>query len=81
MRELGRDDTLAWMWALNGGASVLATFVASILSMQFSVALPAFVGAACYLVGALALPWNSAAVVQVREGGDSSRALSIATDG
>jgi hypothetical protein len=81
MRELGRDDTLAWMWALNGGASVLATFVASILSMQFSVALPAFVGAACYLVGALALPWNSAAVVQVREGCDSSRALSIATDG
>lgn len=68
MRELGRDNTLAWMWALNGAASVLATFVASVLSMQYSIAVPAFVGAAAYLVGALALPWSSAAAVQVPEG-------------
>jgi hypothetical protein len=81
MRELGRDDTLAWMWALNGGASVFATFVASVLSMQFSIAVPAFVGAACYLVGAVALPWSSAAAVQVREAYDASDALSIANDG
>jgi spermidine synthase len=80
MRELGRDDTLAWMWALNGGASVLASFVAIVLSMQFNVAVPAFVGAVCYLAGAIALPWSSAAAAQVREDNDSSEALPIATD-
>jgi hypothetical protein len=78
MRDVGRDDTLPWMWALNGGASVLASFAAVVLSMQFTIAVPAFIGAACYLLGAVALPWRSAAAAQVSAYDESPAALAVA---
>jgi hypothetical protein len=78
MRELGRSDTLPWMWALNGGAAVLASFVAILLSMQFTISVPAFVGAACYLVGALALPWASTTTAQAEARDDSPQAFTAA---
>jgi hypothetical protein len=34
MRTLGQEETLPWMWSLNGAASVLATFGATIISME-----------------------------------------------
>ena len=62
MRQLGRHDSLPWMWALNGAASVLATFIAIIISMEFSIATSVIAGSACYGLAALALPWRLSAV-------------------
>jgi len=58
MRLLGHQRNLPWMWALNGAASVLASFLAVIISMESSLAASALLGAACYAVAALALPWT-----------------------
>ena len=58
MRRLGQESNLPWMWALNGAASVLATFLAVIVSMESSLTTAALLGAGCYAVAALALPWT-----------------------
>ncbi len=58
MRRLGQDDNLPWMWALNGCASVLASFLAIIVSMESSLTTAALLGAACYAAAAVALPWS-----------------------
>ena len=56
MARLGQHEWLPWMWALNGAASVLATFVAIVLSMETSIPTSVRAGAVCYLLAALALP-------------------------
>jgi hypothetical protein len=65
MQALQREDTLPWMWALNGAASVIAGFVAIIVSMEASISASVLIGAGLYLVAALALPWRSDAREQV----------------
>jgi hypothetical protein len=56
-----QEENLPWMWALNGAASVLASFMAIVISMEFSITVCVLVGAACYLVGAITLPrWKRA---------------------
>jgi len=57
MRRLGQDENLPWMWALNGCASVLASFLAVIVSMESSLTRAALLGAGCYALAAMALPW------------------------
>ena len=52
LRSMNRDAILPWMWALNGGASVVATFVALLLSMQLSIGASIAFGGICYLVAA-----------------------------
>lgn len=52
---LGQEKHLPWMWALNGAAGALGSFVAIMVSMETSIAVCAFCGAACYLLGAIAL--------------------------
>jgi SAM-dependent methyltransferase len=56
MRTLGQYETLPWMWSLNGAASVLATFGATIISMESSINVCLLTGAAFYLIAGLALP-------------------------
>src|SRR5215469_3189661 len=50
LRSMNRDAILPWMWALNGGASVVATFGALLLSMQLSIGASVAFGGICYLV-------------------------------
>ncbi len=59
MAALGHESSLPWMWALNGSASVLATFLAVILSMETSITTTALAGAGCYALAALVWPGSS----------------------
>jgi len=59
MQTLERDDSLPWMWALNGAASVIAGFVAIIVSMEASITVSVLIGAGLYLGAAMALPWGT----------------------
>jgi hypothetical protein len=53
--RLGQQQYLPWMWALNGAASVLAAFIAVLISMEFSIGASARTASVSYLVAALAL--------------------------
>src|SRR5215469_15048561 len=55
LRSMNRDAILPWMWALNGGASVVATFGALLLSMQLSIGASVAFGGICYLVAVSAI--------------------------
>jgi SAM-dependent methyltransferase len=55
MHAAGWSDTLPWMWALNGAASVLATFAGIIVAMEYGLTACIVSAAACYTFGALAL--------------------------
>jgi hypothetical protein len=63
---LKQEENLPWMWALNGAAATLGSFVAIVISMETSIVTCALIGAACYLLGAIALP-SSRAVPAPRE--------------
>jgi spermidine synthase len=56
MAVLKHEENLPWMWALNGAAATLASFVAIVISMETSIASCARMGAACYLLAAVVLP-------------------------
>lgn len=56
LRVAGSEDTLPWMWALNGAASVVAAFLAVLLSMETSTVACALAGAGCYAIAALLPP-------------------------
>ena len=52
---LGQEGNLPWMWALNGAASVLASFIAMAISTETSIRACVLTGAACYALGGLLL--------------------------
>jgi len=52
---LGQEGNLPWMWALNGAASVLASFIAMAISTETSIRACVLTGAACYAVGGMLL--------------------------
>ena len=52
---LGQEANLPWMWALNGAASVLASFIAMFISTESSIRACVLTGAACYGAAALLL--------------------------
>jgi len=56
MTRLGGEASLPWMWALNGAAGTLGSFVAIVLSMETSIATCVLTGAGLYLFAALAMP-------------------------
>jgi len=64
LTQLKQEDNLPWMWALNGAASSLGTFVAIVISMEITITTCLLTGAACYLVAAVVLP-SSRAVATV----------------
>ena len=53
--QLGQSGNLPWMWALNGAASVLASFIAMIISTESSIRACVLTGAVCYAVGGILL--------------------------
>ena len=58
MRLLGQEDSLPWMWALNGAASVVASLIAVLISIEASITATVITAAACYLLAGMALPRN-----------------------
>ncbi len=56
MAKLKLRENLPWMWALNGAASVLASFIAILISMEMTIGTCAIIGAACYALAGIALP-------------------------
>lgn len=53
--QLGQKGNLPWMWALNGAASVLASFIAMVISTESSIRACVLTGAACYALGGILL--------------------------
>ena len=53
--QLGQEGNLPWMWALNGAASVLASFIAMVISTETSIRACVLTGAACYALGGILL--------------------------
>lgn len=53
--KLGQEANLPWMWALNGAASVLASFIAMAISTETSIRTCVLTGAACYALGGMLL--------------------------
>jgi hypothetical protein len=64
MTALSQHDNLPWMWALNGAAGTLGTFLAMLVSMDSSIEACILTGATCYFVAGFILP---ARVVEVRD--------------
>jgi spermidine synthase len=58
--QLGQEGNLPWMWALNGAASVLASFIAIAISTESSIRTCVLTGAACYALGGILLSGKSA---------------------
>jgi SAM-dependent methyltransferase len=52
----GQEGRLAWLWGLNGAASVLATPLALLVSMETSTRGCVLCGAFCYAVAAISVP-------------------------
>ncbi len=63
MTVLKQEENLPWMWALNGAAATLGSFVAIVLSMETSIVTCGRIGAACYLLAAIVLPSSRPAAV------------------
>lgn len=59
---LGQEGNWAWMWALNGAASTLGSFLAIVISMETTIAACMLTGAACYVLAAMTLPLKRVAV-------------------
>jgi hypothetical protein len=56
MTSLHQQHNMPWMWALNGAAGTLGSFVAMIISMETSIGTCVLVGAGLYLVAAVSIP-------------------------
>ena len=62
---LGLQGNLPWMWALNSAASVLASFIAIIISTETSIRACVLTGALCYALGGLLLSGKGKSAAQV----------------
>jgi MFS family permease len=60
MKALAQEHNMPWMWALNGAAGTLGSFVAMLLSIETSIAVCALTGCALYLLAGLAVPSHAA---------------------
>jgi hypothetical protein len=69
MTALSQERNLPWMWALNGAAGTLGSFIAILISMDTSIGTCVLAGAACYLLAGLIMPAGAT--------GDASRALPV----
>jgi len=59
MGVLKQQQNLPWMWALNGAASTLGSFVAVLVSMNASISASVLTGAALYVLAGLVIPTAS----------------------
>jgi hypothetical protein len=55
-RALNQTENLPWMWALNGAASTLGSFISILVSMNTSVRACVLTGACLYVVAGLVVP-------------------------
>jgi SAM-dependent methyltransferase len=55
MSFIKQEHNLPWMWALNGAAATLGSFVAIVISMETSITICTLAAATCYLVAAIAI--------------------------
>lgn len=60
MKALAQEHNMPWMWALNGAAGTLGSFVAMLLSIETSIGVCALTGGALYLLASLAVPREAA---------------------
>ena len=58
--ELGQEENLPWMWALNGAAAVLASFIAMCISTEISIRACVLTAVACYALSGILLPGERA---------------------
>jgi hypothetical protein len=56
LKNLGEERNLPWMWALNGAAGTLGSFIAIVLSMDTSITTCALTGTGFYLLAAAVVP-------------------------
>ena len=56
MTALRQEKNLPWMWALNGAAGTLGSFVAIVVSMETSINTCVLAGAACYFLAGCVMP-------------------------
>jgi hypothetical protein len=59
-RAAGLESRLPWLWAANGAASVVATFVAVLLAMETSIPATITAGGIAYLIAAGLVPGPAA---------------------
>jgi hypothetical protein len=76
LTHLKQEANLPWMWALNGAASTLGSFVAIVISMETTITTCLLTGAACYLVAAAVLP-SSRAVATAPQSSDTATFSSL----
>jgi hypothetical protein len=78
MVALKQESNLPWMWALNGAAGTLGSFLAVVISMETSIKTCTLTGSAFYFIAAIALfspaagsalSGSSVAVAEDREAG------------
>jgi uncharacterized membrane protein len=55
MTRLNQQNNLPWMWAVNGAASVLGSFIAILVSMETSILDCLLAGAVCYALAGIFL--------------------------
>jgi hypothetical protein len=60
LKTLNQEDNLPWMWALNGAAATLGSFIAILISMEKDITTCALTAAACYLVAAVSVSGDAA---------------------
>ncbi|HEY3476676.1 MAG TPA: hypothetical protein VGK56_18810, partial [Anaerolineales bacterium] len=53
------DGQIAWVWAVNGASSVVASILAALLALTFGFSWVLALGALCY-AGAWAMVWGMA---------------------
>ena len=62
--EASGDGAVAWVWAVNGASSVVASILAALLVLTFGFSWVLVLGAVCY-AGAWAMAWAWPAVPPV----------------
>jgi hypothetical protein len=65
MNTLSQEGNLPWMWALNGAAGTLGSFVAIVISMDTNIGTCVLSGAGCYILGGVAMPARAAETVEL----------------
>jgi spermidine synthase len=73
--QLGQEGNLPWMWALNGAASVLASFIAICISTETSIRACVLTGAACYALGGMLLSGKASSETVKSPGADDSKVM------
>jgi len=81
LTALRQEDNLPWMWALNGAAATLGSFVAILISMERNITTCALTAAACYFVAAVSVTGNPVRMSTAGFADKNARAPELDTPG